>query len=70
MKDRVRIGRLAIDRLTFEGALDAVDRMITEKRGGTVFTPNVDHVVMAEHDAAFRDAYERASLSLVDGKPV
>jgi N-acetylglucosaminyldiphosphoundecaprenol N-acetyl-beta-D-mannosaminyltransferase len=68
--DRVRIGRLPIDRLTFEGALDAVERMITEKRGGTVFTPNVDHVVMAEHDPVFCDAYELASLSLVDGMPV
>jgi N-acetylglucosaminyldiphosphoundecaprenol N-acetyl-beta-D-mannosaminyltransferase len=70
MNDRVRIGRLPIDRLTFEGALDAVERMITEKRGGTVFTPNVDHVVMAEHDPLFQEAYELASLSLVDGKPV
>ncbi len=70
MNDRVRIGRLPIDRLTFEGALDAVERMVTEKRGGTVFTPNVDHIVMAEHDPVFREAYERASLSLVDGKPV
>jgi N-acetylglucosaminyldiphosphoundecaprenol N-acetyl-beta-D-mannosaminyltransferase len=68
--NRVRIGKLPIDRLTFEGALDAVERMISEKRGGTVFTPNVDHVVMAEHDPVFRDAYELASLSLVDGMPV
>jgi N-acetylglucosaminyldiphosphoundecaprenol N-acetyl-beta-D-mannosaminyltransferase len=70
MTDRVRIGRLPIDRLTFEGALDATERMIADKKGGTVFTPNVDHIVMAEHDPAFREAYERASLSLVDGKPV
>jgi N-acetylglucosaminyldiphosphoundecaprenol N-acetyl-beta-D-mannosaminyltransferase len=30
----------------------------------------VDHVVQAESDAVFRDAYARASLSLVDGQPL
>jgi len=68
--ERVRIGRLPVDRVTFVGALDAVEQLIAQKRGGTVFTPNVDHVVMAEHDAAFCEAYEAATLSLVDGMPV
>jgi len=35
-----------------------------------VFTPNVDHVVLAEQDQRFRSAYEQVSLSLVDGTPV
>ncbi len=70
MKDRVRIGSLPIDRVTFADALAAIERMIDDKTGGTVFTPNVDHVVMAEHDVAFREAYEHASLSVVDGMPV
>jgi N-acetylglucosaminyldiphosphoundecaprenol N-acetyl-beta-D-mannosaminyltransferase len=35
-----------------------------------VFTPNVDHIVQAEHDTAFREAYLRTDLSLVDGTPV
>jgi N-acetylglucosaminyldiphosphoundecaprenol N-acetyl-beta-D-mannosaminyltransferase len=70
VNDRVRIGNLPIDRVTFAGALAAIERMIDEKTGGTVFTPNVDHVVMAEHDAAFREAYEHVSLSVVDGMPV
>ncbi len=35
-----------------------------------MFTPNVDHVVMAEHDVRFRTAYQAAALSLVDGAPV
>jgi N-acetylglucosaminyldiphosphoundecaprenol N-acetyl-beta-D-mannosaminyltransferase len=54
----------------FDGALDAIDRLVSAKQGGTVFTPNVDHVVMAEHDERFRDAYRAAALSLVDGAPV
>lgn len=35
-----------------------------------VVTPNVDHVVKLETDAHFRDAYDGASLIVVDGKPV
>jgi N-acetylglucosaminyldiphosphoundecaprenol N-acetyl-beta-D-mannosaminyltransferase len=67
---RIRIGKLPLDVVDFEGALDAIDRLIREKNGGTVFTPNVDHVVMAEHDERFRAAYAAAALSLVDGTPV
>ena len=69
-KARVRIGKLSIDVVDFAGAIDAIDRLIAEKNGGTVFTPNVDHVVMAEHDERFRAAYAEAALSLVDGTPV
>jgi len=67
---RIRIGKLPVDVVDFEGALDAIDRLISAKNGGTVFTPNVDHVVMAEHDERFRTAYAAAALSLVDGTPV
>jgi N-acetylglucosaminyldiphosphoundecaprenol N-acetyl-beta-D-mannosaminyltransferase len=67
---RVRVGSLAIDVVDFQGAIDAIDRLIGAKNGGTVFTPNVDHVVMAEHDERFRSAYAAAALSLVDGTPV
>lgn len=35
-----------------------------------VVTPNVDHVVKLETDDRFRQAYDRASLIVVDGKPV
>ncbi|HEY8087531.1 MAG TPA: WecB/TagA/CpsF family glycosyltransferase, partial [Polyangiaceae bacterium] len=35
-----------------------------------VFTPNVDHVVLAEEDPRMRRAYARADLSLVDGMPL
>jgi len=67
---RVRVGKLPIDVVDFEGALDAIDRLVRARNGGTVFTPNVDHVVMAEHDERFRTAYANAALSLVDGTPV
>jgi N-acetylglucosaminyldiphosphoundecaprenol N-acetyl-beta-D-mannosaminyltransferase len=67
---RVRIGRLWIDALTVEQGLDAIRELVARGRGGTVFTPNVDHVVMAETDAAFRRAYRQASLSFADGVPL
>ena len=70
MSERVRIGQVPIDSVTFDEALDAIERLVASGDGGTVFTPNVDHIVMAEQRADFRAAYEAASLSLVDGMPV
>ncbi len=35
-----------------------------------VVTPNLDHVVMFQHHAGLRTAYEHASLVLADGMPV
>jgi N-acetylglucosaminyldiphosphoundecaprenol N-acetyl-beta-D-mannosaminyltransferase len=67
---RIRIGAIGLDVLDHQEALDAVVRLVRNGRGGTVFTPNVDHIVQAEHDAAFRQAYSRTELSFVDGTPV
>jgi len=67
---RVRMGTICIDPLTFAGALDEIERLIEAGGGGAVFTPNVDHVVNADSNAAFRDAYASASLSLADGQPL
>lgn len=69
-RSRVRIGQLWIDCLTFKGAMDEIERLIEAREGGSVFTPNVDHVVQAEENAAFREAYEVASLCLADGQPL
>jgi len=70
MKARVRIGRVSIDPLRLDEAVDAIDELVVRGQGGMVFTPNVDHVVIAEEDVRFRSAYEAADLSLVDGVPV
>lgn len=64
---RVRIGRIWVDVVTFDGALDAIADLVRTGQGGSVFTPNVDHVVTAEDDAEFRTAYDAVSLSLADG---
>jgi N-acetylglucosaminyldiphosphoundecaprenol N-acetyl-beta-D-mannosaminyltransferase len=69
-RQRLRVGHLWIDEVTFQGALDAVAALVRAKKGGRVFTPNVDHVVLAQEHEVFREAYARADLSLVDGMPL
>jgi N-acetylglucosaminyldiphosphoundecaprenol N-acetyl-beta-D-mannosaminyltransferase len=68
--ERIWVGKLPVDVVSFEGALDVIDQLVRSGNGGTVFTPNVDHIVMAEHNERFQTAYRAASLSLVDGTPV
>jgi N-acetylglucosaminyldiphosphoundecaprenol N-acetyl-beta-D-mannosaminyltransferase len=67
---RIRVGEIWIDRLGFAEAIEAIDALVTSGVGGAVFTPNVDHVVTAERDLAFRAAYAEAALSLADGMPL
>jgi N-acetylglucosaminyldiphosphoundecaprenol N-acetyl-beta-D-mannosaminyltransferase len=67
---RLKLGEVPIDVLTFNGALDAIEGLIQAGRGGYVVTPNIDHVVLADDNTAFRDSYTNASLSLVDGQPL
>jgi N-acetylglucosaminyldiphosphoundecaprenol N-acetyl-beta-D-mannosaminyltransferase len=67
---RVHIGKLGIDPLTFTEAIEAIDSLVVAKNGGSVFTPNVDHVVNAQAIPELSAAYGDASLSLVDGTPL
>jgi N-acetylglucosaminyldiphosphoundecaprenol N-acetyl-beta-D-mannosaminyltransferase len=69
-KPRLRLGGVPVDPVTFVEALDAIAALVAAGRGGTVFTPNVDHVVMADHDDALRRAYAAVDLSLADGMPI
>jgi N-acetylglucosaminyldiphosphoundecaprenol N-acetyl-beta-D-mannosaminyltransferase len=64
------IGRIWVDSVSFAGALERIAWLVDSGQGGSVFTPNVDHVVTAETDARFREAHAVASLSLADGKPL
>jgi N-acetylglucosaminyldiphosphoundecaprenol N-acetyl-beta-D-mannosaminyltransferase len=67
---RLRIGEIPIDVLTFPQALDAIVGRAANGEGGYVVTPNIDHVVIAESNPDFREAYAQAALSLVDGMPL
>jgi N-acetylglucosaminyldiphosphoundecaprenol N-acetyl-beta-D-mannosaminyltransferase len=66
----VAFGRIHAHALTLEEALDRIEELCRRGDGGTVVTPNVDHVVLAEENPALVAAYAGASLSLVDGKPL
>jgi N-acetylglucosaminyldiphosphoundecaprenol N-acetyl-beta-D-mannosaminyltransferase len=70
MTARIRIGRLPVDVIRFDESLDRIEQLVAEKRGACVFTPNVDHVMLAEHDPRLVEAYAVASLSLADGMPL
>jgi N-acetylglucosaminyldiphosphoundecaprenol N-acetyl-beta-D-mannosaminyltransferase len=69
-RKRVRMGQIWIDALTFVEAIEEIERLVDAGKGGTVFTPNIDHVVQVEQNPAFRAAYDEVSLSLVDGQPL
>lgn len=66
---QVRFGEVWVDAITREQAFDILRHLVTHG-GGAVYTPNVDHVVLAERDARLRVAYSRASLCLADGAPI
>ena len=70
VEKKIRLGKIHADCLTFSEALRAIELLIEAGEGGFVVTPNVDHVVLAEHDERLRDAYTDASLSLADGMPL
>lgn len=67
---RIHVGPLPVDAVTTGQALDVVESLVERGEGGAVFTPNVDHVVLAHEDERMRAAYARVSLSLVDGMPL
>jgi N-acetylglucosaminyldiphosphoundecaprenol N-acetyl-beta-D-mannosaminyltransferase len=67
---RTQLGKLFAHRLTGAEAIDHIVSLCRARHGGTVLTPNVDHVCLAEQSEALVEAYASASLSLVDGKPL
>ena len=67
---RLDLGTIYAHVLTTDEALDELESLVVRGEGGYVVTPNVDHVVQAEDSEALRQAYEGASLSLVDGQPL
>ena len=67
---RIELGPVPVDAVTFTTALDRIEDLVCAGQGGAVFTPNVDHVVLAHENPRMREAYARASLSLADGMPL
>ena len=59
-----------IDNLSMEDAIQEIDKLIREKKHSYVVTPNLDHIVLIEHDELFKEIYDKADLILTDGKPL
>jgi N-acetylglucosaminyldiphosphoundecaprenol N-acetyl-beta-D-mannosaminyltransferase len=70
VRRRFKLGPLSIDPVTRDDALRAVEELVIRGEGGAVFTPNVDHIMLADENPRMQAAYARASLSLADGMPV
>jgi N-acetylglucosaminyldiphosphoundecaprenol N-acetyl-beta-D-mannosaminyltransferase len=66
----VSFGPLRADAVSHAEALDIVEQLVRAGDGGAVFTPNVDHVVLAHDNPRMRAAYSRANLALADGMPL
>src|SRR6185295_12104954 len=69
-RQRLRLGGVVADPVRFDEALETIAALVDAGEGGAVFTPNVDHVAIAETDERLRAAYSRVSLALADGMPV
>ena len=72
MAGKTRLFGMQIDSLRLT---EAVQQVLHWAESGArvcryVVTPNVDHAVMFQENAALRDAYRDASLVLADGAPV
>src|SRR5690242_12749655 len=69
--DTVRLFGIDLHPVTMD---QAIGRIMDWMRAGDscryVVTPNVDHIVKLQSDAAMREAYAGASLVLADGWPV
>ena len=67
---RFFMGAVPVDPCTLDEAVDLIDALVEAGNGGAVYTPNVDHVMLAEHHNDFRAAYAQADFCPPDGKPV
>jgi len=69
---KTKLFGIEIDPLRLPQAVEQVLAWVDEgqRRCRYVVTPNVDHAVMFQENAALRDAYRDASLVLADGAPV
>jgi N-acetylglucosaminyldiphosphoundecaprenol N-acetyl-beta-D-mannosaminyltransferase len=66
----IPIGRTSVHPLSRPEFVDVVHQRVMAGLPTTVFTPNVDHLVLLEQNEAFRRIYNAADLRVVDGAPV
>lgn len=67
---RVELLGLEIDAVTEAQAVGTIMRALAEGRGGSVATPNLDHVRQHTHSPELGSIFERADLVVADGQPL
>ncbi len=68
---RVVVDDLNFDKVTMKETIRRIVRMAKRHdRPRYVCTGNLDHLVIADRDPEFRDAYKKADLVVADGAPV
>lgn len=68
---RVAVDDLDFDKVTMKEAVRRIVRMAKKRdRARYVTTGNLDHMVIADRDPAFREAHRKADLVVADGAPV
>ena len=65
-----RFGNLVLTPLTLAGAVNAIITAALAEEPSIVVTSNINHLMLAEKDAAFRDAVSAARWNLADGWPL
>lgn len=66
----LQLGGAGIANLSIAEAVDRVIAMCDAQRPAYVVTPNVDHIVLLEDHADFKQSYDHADLVLADGMPI
>lgn len=70
MPEAITVAGVEFQPVTRDQAVERVIDLAEQDSPALVVTPNVDHVVMLQHDATFRAAYDAARLRLCDGYPL
>jgi N-acetylglucosaminyldiphosphoundecaprenol N-acetyl-beta-D-mannosaminyltransferase len=71
LASRISVDELSFDKVTMKEAVRRIVRMAKKRdRARYVCTGNLDHLVIAERDPEFREAYRKADLVVADGAPV
>ena len=68
--EKVDLFGISISNIDLQELEDAIDNLIARGVPSFVVTPNVDHLCLLANSQAFRDAYQNASLTVVDGMPI
>lgn len=69
-RERRRFGKLLVDVVTFQQAMERIVALAKAETSSYVVTPNADHVVRAETDDAYVALSNAAALVCADGMPL